>query len=65
MVKILQQNVPTCPICSAMMHKRLYQDHLYFICNDCKSIWKVLEKGQAEIELVVSNNLNDIWEVSE
>ena len=62
MAVILQQNVPMCPRCSAMMHKRMANGHLYFICGDCKGIWKVLDNGQAEIELLVSDNEFELLE---
>lgn len=55
---VIQQNVPICPNCSAMMWKRYQGNHLYFICNDCKEIFKVIENGQAEIELLATNNVN-------
>ena len=60
MVKILQQNVPMCPVCGALMKRRHYGEHTYFICADCKAIWKVLDGGQAEIELVITDNAFDV-----
>lgn len=59
MVTTISQNVPICPACKAMMHKRHYGYSVYFICADCKSIWKVLDEGKAEIELVISDNQFD------
>jgi len=59
MVTVISQNVPICPICKAMIHKRLYSNHVYYICADCKSIWKVLDNGQSEIELMISNEVEN------
>lgn len=52
---IIQQNVPMCPRCSALMSTRHQYDNLYFFCDDCKLILKVIDNGQAEIELIVTD----------
>ena len=52
---VIQQNVPMCPDCSGMMATRHQGGKTYFFCHDCLSIYQVLENGQAEIELLVSN----------
>ncbi len=51
----MQQNVPICPRCSALMITRYQYNNLYFVCQDCKAIFKVIGKGQAEIELIVTD----------
>lgn len=59
MIKVVSQNVPICPHCKAMMKKRYSATDTYFICTDCKSIWRVLDNGQSEIELFISDNMED------
>ena len=54
---VIQQNVPTCPKCSALMFARHQYDNLYFSCGDCKLILKVIDNGQAEIELIVTDDM--------
>lgn len=55
---VISQNVPMCPKCSALMSK-FHGDHLYFRCNDCGSRFQVIDIGQAEIELVISEDGNN------
>jgi len=54
---IIQQNVPMCPKCSALMSVRHQYDNLYFSCDCCKLILKVIDNGQAEIELIVTDGM--------
>lgn len=54
-VIIIQQNVPMCPECSSLMSTRHQDGKLFFFCHDCLHIYKVIENGQAEIELLVSD----------
>ena len=42
---VIQQNVPMCPVCSALMNVRHQKGHMYFFCSDCLSIYKVVGKG--------------------
>ena len=62
---VLQQNVPICPHCSALMVRRIQTEdeknlnNLFFFCTDCKAIFKVVGKGKAEIELVVTDGRRD------
>lgn len=56
---IIQQNVPMCPECSAMMSIRHQKGHMYFFCHDCLNIYKVVERGQAEIELIVTDGTDE------
>lgn len=55
---IIEQKVPTCPVCSALMWKRYQGKDLFFICNDdCSHIYKMIEMGQTENELIVSDSV--------
>ena len=62
---ILQQNVPACPHCSALMVCRIqredeaYLNDIFFLCTDCKAIFKVVGRGKAENELIVTDERND------
>ena len=51
----ISQNVPICPKCKAMMVKRHQHNEIYFFCVDCLSIYRVIENGQAELELEVTD----------
>lgn len=55
MTIMMQQNVPMCPKCSALMITRHQYNNLYFVCQDCNTVLKVIGKGQAEIELIVTD----------
>lgn len=51
---IIEQKVPTCPVCSASMWKRYQNGDLFYVCNDnINHIYKVVEIGQTENELLV------------
>lgn len=53
---VIEQKVPTCPVCSALMWKRYQGKDLFFVCNDdCSHIYKMIEMGQTENELIVTN----------
>lgn len=39
------------------MSARHQYDNLYFSCGDCKLILKVIDNGQAEIELIVTDGM--------
>ena len=52
---VIQQNVPMCPYCSAMMSTRHQRGNLYYFCHDCLKILQVVDNGQAEIELLVTD----------
>jgi len=56
MVTILQSNVPRCPKCAGMMFDRKQDDKLYKICHDCLQPYQVINEGQAEIELTISDS---------
>lgn len=51
---IVQQNVPMCPHCSALMTK-VRGVEVFFRCNDCASKFQIVGIGQAEIELIVTD----------
>lgn len=57
MERTIQHNIPICPKCSSLMRKQYGEDDVHFICVDCKSRWKVIGTGQAEIEVVITDNL--------
>jgi hypothetical protein len=53
---IVQQDVPMCPKCKAMMWQRHQDKDLYYVCHDNIShVYKVTSIGQAEIELIVTD----------
>ncbi len=52
---IITQHVPMCPKCSALLNRREQGGSHYFYCVDCKSIYKVIGVGEAEIELIVTD----------
>lgn len=60
MLLTIQQNVLICPKCSAAMHRRIYHEHIYYICADCKSIWKVIGNGKVDLEVMVTDKAFDI-----
>jgi len=64
MITILQSNVPRCPKCSALMFQRIQNDKFYHICNDCLSIYQTVDNGQAEIEIIISDNNDKIVDVN-
>lgn len=39
------------------MSARHQYDNLYFFCVDCNLILKVIDNGQAEIELIVTDGM--------
>lgn len=54
---VIEQKVPTCPVCSALMWKRYQGKDLFFVCNDDIShIYKTIKIGQTENELLVTDN---------
>ena len=55
MITILQSNVPRCPKCSALMYRREQDEKLYMICADCLKVYEVIDNGQAEIEVMISD----------
>lgn len=52
---IITQTVPICPECQAFMFKRHQQNDVYYVCADCKKIYRVIGVGSAEIELIVTD----------
>jgi len=63
MITILQSNVPRCPKCSALMFQRIQDGKVYNVCNDCLTIYQIIDEGQAEIEILISDNKEDIENV--
>ena len=60
MIKTISQNVPMCPVCAALMRRRTHDEHVYFVCRDCNSIWAVALGGQAELEVIITDNVNEL-----
>lgn len=56
MITILQSNIPRCPKCSAMMYRREQDEKLYMICADCLKVYEIIDCGQAEIELLITDD---------
>ena len=59
---VIQQNVPMCPDCSAMMWSMVHNNQILYICSDCNGIFPLIKNGQAENELVISDRLGDLDE---
>ena len=57
---VIQQNVPMCPNCSALMWNMVYSNHVVYVCSDCNGIFPVIKNGQAENELLVSDKMGDL-----
>ena len=60
----IQSNVPRCPYCSGYLFPVTQKDkqdkeHHYMICYDCASPFEVVSGGQAEIELVITDDRKD------
>lgn len=54
-MRLIQSNVPRCPKCSASMFQRMQNGKLYLICNDCLTIYEMVDIGQAEVEVTISD----------
>lgn len=55
---VVEQKVPTCPVCSALMWKRYQDGKLFFVCGDnIEHIYGVVDNGQTENELLVSDSV--------
>ena len=52
---LIQNNVPRCPSCSALMFMTERNNKLYMVCHDCLKPYRVEDNGQAEIELYVTD----------
>ena len=50
---IINQNVPICPECKAMLFKRIQNHKTYYCCLDCMSIFALQGVGKSENELIV------------
>lgn len=61
-IMVIQQNVPMCPDCSAMMWSMVHNNQILYICSDCNGIFPLIKNGQAENELVISDRLGDLDE---
>lgn len=56
---IINQKVPSCPMCAAGMHLSHTPLGRIYICKDCNGIFRVLGVGQIENEIIVGNNIHD------
>lgn len=61
MITTIQNNVPRCPRCSAAMFRRLQTGKVdnYFVCNDCGAIYRIVDNGQSEIEILITDETED------
>lgn len=59
---IINQKVPSCPVCAAGMHLSHTPLGRIYICNDCNGIFRVLGVGQIENEVKVSDNIGEVDE---
>lgn len=56
-VIVIEQKVPTCPICSSLMGRRYQNGELFFVCwDDMSHIYKMIDNGQTENEMLVSDS---------
>lgn len=56
MKKTIQNDVPRCPECSALMSDFVRHLHRYFMCHDCGALYVVVGIGKAENEIIVSDS---------
>lgn len=70
MIAVLTQNVLICPKCKAGMHKSFLRipeedgsmgDNSCFVCNDCHQVYILIDKGQTDNELLVTDTLQDYY----
>ena len=59
-IMVIQQNVPMCPNCSALMWNMIHENQIIYVCSDCNGIFPVVKNGQAEDELVVYDKIGEI-----
>jgi DNA-directed RNA polymerase subunit RPC12/RpoP len=57
---IISASVPACPYCVAGVRKMFYNKDIFYKCLDCKALFKIVEFGQAENE-VVCQEVNTIY----
>lgn len=55
---IMQSNIPRCPQCSSGMMLRYQDNHIFYYCEHCGILYKVLGKGQIDNEILISDNIN-------
>lgn len=65
MIATIQMNVPRCPKCSAHMIHGTVEGEIVYICNDCNAKFYVRGNGQAEIELIISDDKEEKHRVEE
>lgn len=72
MIAVLTQNVLICPKCKAGMHKSFMripaeygatemEDNRCFVCNDCNQVYILIDNGQTDNELLVTDTLKDYY----
>ena len=49
-------HTPICPCCSGLLGKQRQNDKTYYTCGDCMKVFQVIDEGQSENEIVVSDN---------
>jgi len=51
----MQSNIPKCPHCAAIMMVRHQQDNVFYYCQDCFALFRIIGKGQIDNEVVISD----------
>ena len=59
---VLNQNTPICPDCKSGMFKVERKGNVYLVCQDCRKTYEVLDYGTADNEIVVSDDILEIYE---
>jgi len=58
-MQIMQSNIPRCPKCAALMFYRIQNNIILLVCGDCLKTYKVLDTGQADNEVAISDNTDE------
>lgn len=59
MITIMQSHIPRCPECSSSMTSRVQDEHVYFYCEHCLKLYRIIGNGQIDNEILISDNVND------
>lgn len=55
----MQLTVPRCSECSSLMYLSPHGDIMYYVCNDCNKVYRVIGNGKLDGEICVSDNATD------
>lgn len=47
-------DVPRCPNCSALLYKQMQEGQSFYVCHDCRKIFKVLGNGHSDNEVEIA-----------